>query len=135
MERLILEKPNINSKVMLSPETAATVCRKLYDYEDTKLIPEQIFLRENDIKLLSKENKGLREEIFRLREELQGYRDAELTPEEITALKARLDYQEAIINVCEDNGKTSVNLIHKYHELLLKAREELEALKGAIINE
>ena len=54
-----------------------SVFSKLAEYEDTKIEPYQIELIQEDKKLLSRENKEYREEIFRLREELKGYRDAE----------------------------------------------------------
>jgi hypothetical protein len=46
-------------------------------YELTGLTPEQISLREDDIKFLQRENKQYREEILKLREELSSYREAE----------------------------------------------------------
>lgn len=55
----------------------ADIRESLKAYEDTGLTSEQVSLREDDIKLASRENKEFREEIFRLREELKGYRDAE----------------------------------------------------------
>ena len=42
---------------------------KLKEYEDTGLTPQNIICREDDIKLLQRQNKEFREEIYKLREE------------------------------------------------------------------
>jgi hypothetical protein len=47
------------------------ICNKLAEFEDTGLTPEQIALREDDIKLVSRENKEFREEILRMRAECE----------------------------------------------------------------
>lgn len=54
-----------------------TALSRLAEYENTDLTPEQISLREDDIKLASRENKEYREEILKLRKEIADYRDAE----------------------------------------------------------
>ncbi|HWT74374.1 MAG TPA: hypothetical protein VN258_06610 [Mobilitalea sp.] len=66
---------------------------------------------------------------------LAHYENTGLTPEEIKALKSRLDYQEALTDAWESNAQSGSNLAHKYRDLLLKARAdrdywELEAKKA-----
>lgn len=44
---------------------------KLVEYEDTELTPQNIICREDDIKLLQRQNKEFREEILKLRNQRQ----------------------------------------------------------------
>lgn len=54
----------------------ANCLRRLAEYEDTGLTPQNIICREDDIKLLQKQNKEFRKEIYRLRQE-HGYWERE----------------------------------------------------------
>jgi urease accessory protein UreH len=64
-------------------------------------------------------------------EKLASYEDTGLTPDEINGLQARLDYKDAIINTWESNAQASIDLIHRYRELLKSDKEELQAYKDA----
>ena len=62
---------------------------------------------------------------------LKAYRDTGSTPEEITQLKARLKYQEALTDTWESFAQSGSDLAHKYRDLLLTARKELSAYRDA----
>lgn len=61
----------------------------LAEYEDTGLTPQNIICREDDIKLLQRQNKEFREEILRLRAE-----NAKLYDQLMETEKSLLDIQE-----------------------------------------